>query len=495
MAKENNGLVTGSMAKNAGVKKGLLKRESAFGAIANMGGTFIGMANNIWLLPLLFTLGEIGFFRWMERTSMFLAQILMLGINRVYIKFHDQLTAQERRELMQTLLALSAMVVVVFALAVLGFQERITESFDLEEFTEHLPLLIFFTASLLWFNFGSGVASTQGKVGMPFVWRAFGLRLFLFLTGLAVLGQWLNYDNWLLLQVGATFAVGVGILAWSLHRTHYRWSGWRMYRGAKSGEMRVFGRYVTLNSFLAFGLNTLDIQFITFYLGLDQTGVYSIAAFIASFVDGIKRPLSQSAVAQFSKFWNSGNHAALVKYYRRTAVVLTFLAVGAFVAIVPQLDLLFHLIPGSDRFLPAAPLVFYLLLARIIDYSVGYSGEAMANGPYFRINLYMSSSMLVLLAGANMYLIPKYGLIGAPIAFLAVNSTFNLGKMAFLYAKTGWHPFTWRQAEIWAVGAVAYFVLMAIPSEGWGAWVGRFSVLIPALIWTRFRVYPYLKAA
>ena len=55
------------------------KRQISKGALINLLGIGIGVILNIWLLPKLFSTGELGVYRWIERTTILLANILLFG--------------------------------------------------------------------------------------------------------------------------------------------------------------------------------------------------------------------------------------------------------------------------------------------------------------------------------------------------------------------------------------------------------------------------------
>jgi O-antigen/teichoic acid export membrane protein len=142
--------------------------------------------------------------------------------------------------------------------------------------------------------------------------------------------------------------------------------------------------------------------------------------------------------------------------YGRTSRVLMAVALMSFVAIVPNLDFIFSLIPNPERFEGAKSVVVLILLSRVIDYSFGSNGELLSNGPYFKWNLVAISGLVALLIGLNFFLIPRFGLDGAGYALIISYALFNVVKALFLYAKEGMQPFTLVQFQLLLVALLTY---------------------------------------
>lgn len=434
----------------------ILRNENFSGALANVSGMVVGVVNTMWLLPLIFSLEQIGFYRWLERSAMVLSQILLIGMHRVYIKFYSKLEAEDRRVLMNQILSIVLGISLVLLIVLLSTSGLIAGFLNIEDFESDIWLLGILVPAFMFFLLGSSTASVKGEIKIPFLWRSLALRLILFGSGLLVVFQFIRFDNWLIVQVLASVSVGIGVLLWSLKKVRWRPVSQFLYRGGYLKDMKLFGLFNSLNSFLTFTLNILDIQFVLIFLGPAELGVYSIASFIALFIDGIKRPLSQSAIPRFSKYWNDKDFIGLSQYYKKTSLILTIVAIGAYLFVVPNLGLLISFIPDSNRFIGVVPLIKILLLSRIIDYSLGYNGEILANGPDYKLNLYLSGIMLLLLVLANFVLISNFGIIGAPIAFLLVNSLFNTIKAYYLYRKRSWTPFSISQLIVFFSGALLF---------------------------------------
>ena len=145
--------------------------------------------------------------------------------------------------------------------------------------------------------------------------------------------------------------------------------------------VRTFMRYSVMTTVVTFGLSTIDIQMLSLLTDYSSVGIYGIAFFMGSVIDGVKRPINQMLAPQFAKAWNTNNTTMLSKLYKKTATIQVLVNVLMVVMILSNIDWIFSLIPNSERFNAAIPVVGWVLLARFIDSSFGSNGEIIGNSP------------------------------------------------------------------------------------------------------------------
>ena len=213
---------------------------------------------------------------------------------------------------------------------------------------------------------------------------------------------------------------------------------------------------------MTMSLATIDSQMIASLMSYEALGIYSIAFFIGSFVDGIRRPVSQALSPQFANLWNEGNTDAIAKMYGRTSRVLMAVALASFLLIVPNIEFIFSLIPNPERFEDAKSVVVLVLFSRVIDYSFGSNGELLSNGPYFKWNLVAISGLVALLIGLNYILIPIYRLDGAGYALIISYAVFNIAKAVYLYLKENMQPFSSVQLTLVCIALPTYLLAMKL---------------------------------
>jgi hypothetical protein len=86
------------------------------GTLSNLTGIALGILSNIWLFPLVFSLEELGVYRWVERMSSLLMVIALFGLHRTYVRFQSQFTGYLARLFLSNTLSIILILAIIFAL-------------------------------------------------------------------------------------------------------------------------------------------------------------------------------------------------------------------------------------------------------------------------------------------------------------------------------------------------------------------------------------------
>lgn len=454
------------------------KRQISKGALINLLGIGIGVLLNIWLLPKLFSTGEYGVYRWIERTTILLANILLFGNHRAYTKFHAEegLGANFK----QTLFSKNtALIIGCSALVALG-APLLAPIFNLETYTWLLPILGLTVAGNMALLSATSVSATTKRIAVPLFLKNIGLRAVMLIGGLIVLFTSLGFLHWMGFFALGTLLLGIGGYYYAWKRTGIPLRLTQIF-AALPAHIRTFMRYSVMTTVVTFGLSTIDIQMLALLTDYSSVGIYGIAFFMGSVIDGIKRPINQMLAPQFAKAWNTNNTTMLTKLYKKTATVQVMINLVMVIMILSNVHWIFSLIPGSERFDAAIPVVSWVLLARFIDSSFGSNGEIIGNSPYFRYNFYFSTALITLVIVLNLYFIPRYGIEGVAYTGAIAMLLFNVMKALLIYTKSGMHPFSATYFKILTVGALLFAGVMLVPLGGFLGAVVRGTIVLAAL--------------
>jgi O-antigen/teichoic acid export membrane protein len=439
----------------------VFQRQIIKGSLSNFAGIGLGVINNIWLFPLAFSLEELGIYRWVERTAVLIAAIAMLGLHRTYIRYQSQFKGDEARQFLSNIVVLTTGLAIVAGLVFTAFAGKLAAFLDVPVADEIFILGTVITGNMT-YTLGLSISASARRISVPFFMKNVVIRTSLLIGAFLVSRQHLDFMHWMRLFGIAHLVVGAAVLTYSIYQKGMPLRKPKPLTKGLTTELVTFTGSGIIMTVMTMSLATIDSQMIAFILSYEALGVYSIAFFIGSFVDGIRRPVSQAIIPQFANLWNDKNTEAIAKMYSRTARVLMAVALLSFVVIVPNLEFIFGLIPDPERFEDAKSVVVLILLSRLIDYSFGSNGELLANGPYFKWNLLAISGLVILLIGLNFVMIPRYGLDGAGYALIIAYTVFNLSKAIFLYQKEGMQPFNNTQLLL---------LLIALPTFLFAMWL------------------------
>lgn len=451
------------------------KRQILKGALINLLGIGIGVILNIWLLPKLFSTGELGVYRWIERTTILLANILLFGSHRAYTKFHADKSLESHFK--QAIFSRNTTLVLVSGALVAVCAPLLAPVFHLETYTWLLPILGFTVAGNMALLSATSVSATTKRIAVVLFLKNVGLRSIMLVGGFIVLWTSFGFIHWMLFFSLGTIILGFGSLYYAWARAGVQFHV-KLILTAFPLTVRTFMRYSVMTTVVTFGLSTIDIQMLSLLTDYSSVGIYGIAFFMGSVVDGIKRPINQMLAPQFAKAWNTNNTTLLSKLYKKTATIQLLINVIIVIMILPNIDWIFSLIPNGERFNAAVPVVGWVILARFIDSSFGSNGEIIGNSPYFRFNFYFSIILITLIITLNLYFIPAYGIVGVAYGSVISMFLFNIMKAVLIYRKSGMLPFSPTYAKIIAIGTLLFAAVMYVPVDGFlGTLIRVFIVL------------------
>lgn len=440
------------------------KRQISKGALINLLGIGIGVILNIWLLPKLFSTGEYGVYRWIERTTILLANVLLLGNHRAYTKFYADPTLGGD-SFKQALFGKNTLLVLGSGALVALCAPLLAPIFHLETYTWLLPVLGFTVAGNMALLSATSISATTKRIAVPLFLKNIGLRIIMLAGGLFILWSAFGFIHWMLIFGTGTLLLGLGGLYYAWKRAGVRFRFTSTF-SALPTTVRTFMRYSVMTTVVTFGLSTIDVQMLALLTDYSSVGIYGIAFFMGSVIDGIKRPINQMLAPQFAKAWNTNNTTMLHKLYKKTATIQVLINIIMVVMILSNVQWIFSLIPNAQRFDAAIPVVGWVLLARFIDSSFGSNGEIIGNSPYYRYNFYFSTVLIALVIALNLYFIPQYGIQGVAYSGVISMLLFNSMKAILIYTKSGMLPFSATYFKIILAGALLFALLMFLPVQG-----------------------------
>ena len=444
----------------------VFQRQIIKGSLSNFAGIGLGVLNNIWIFPLAFSLEELGIYRWVERTAVLIAAILLFGLHRMYVRFQSHFSEDQASQFLSNTVFLVACIAAIAGVVFTAFAPWLAALLDVNFQGSQLRALGAVVAGSMTYTLGLSIASSAKRISVPFFFKNVGIRFSVLIGAWMVSQGNATFGFWMQLFAYTHLAVGIIVLIYALKLKGIplRWP--RSLGESMTQELSAFAGSGILMAVMTMSLATIDSQMIASLISVEALGVYSIAFFIGSFVDGVRRPISQALSPQFANLWNEGNTDAIAKMYARTSRVLMTVAVASFVVIVPNIDFIFGLIPDSERFDPAKSVVILILWSRVIDYSFGSNGEILSNGPHFKWNLIAISGLVAGIIGLNLWLIPRYGLDGAGYTLVIAYAIFNMTKACYLWHRERIQPFGTTQLLLLFIGAVTFTMAYSASGEG-----------------------------
>lgn len=205
-------------------------------------------------------------------------------------------------------------------------------------------------------------------------------------------------------------------------------------------EILVYSALIILGGSAAVVLLEIDKFMINQYIEIENVAYYTVAVHIATVIIAPSRAMHQITYPMTAKFLNNNNFSELKNLYQKSSLTLFIVAGLVFLMVILNLNDLYQLIPEGYR--GGFYVVLLIGLIKLYDSFLGCNNAILYNSKYYRAVLWLGVFLAVMTILFNMWLIPRYGMVGAAMAsFLAV-FIYNTCKLGYVKAKFNMWPFT-----------------------------------------------------
>jgi O-antigen/teichoic acid export membrane protein len=223
---------------------------------------------------------------------------------------------------------------------------------------------------------------------------------------------------------------------------------WEQYKEHTPGKMFRYGLMMSLSGLSAMGLKFLDTIMLGMYKphqanlnALDVVGIYSIAAFVATFVEAPINALDKIMTPKVADGWKRNDLADIKQMYYKSSKYLLLIGGLLFLLINLNIDSLFRLIPDHDYSLGKA-VVLIISIGTLINMGTGNSDGIIYTSSKYMMLTWLLVVLLVVAYINYRIFIPLFGMEGAAIATAASSALFNFSKLLIIRHYFHMQPFT-----------------------------------------------------
>lgn len=445
---------------------GIVIRQSIRSSIISYIGVAIGYVNVLWLYPYFLSTEQVGLFRLIQSTAYLLATFGQMGLAQSFIKFFPEFK-KEKGFLGATLVGGTLGFILLCLFSIL-FQSSITGYFSQESplFVEYFQLTLIVTYLIILFQLLEAYSRSLLNIVAPTLLKDIGLRIltmgFLILYGF----EYLNFNTLVYLLIAVYGMAALGLL---IHFARNKELSLSLNFGfLKNGQLKRVLNYGLFSLIGAGGTQIIlqiDSVMISGSLGLEETGIYTIAFFIGIVIEMPKRAITQLSSALLAQSFNKNDMAAVKKLYQQTSINQLLIGSLLLIGIWANLNNIYAFIPNNEAYLTGINVVLFIGLGKLSDMAFGTNGEIIVMSKYFRFNVIAVAVLAVLTILLNLWLIPLYGIEGAAIASFLAMLSFNLIKYVFVWIKFGIQPFNFATLKMIGIVALVLFVNRLLPVQ------------------------------
>lgn len=447
---------------------GIIIRQSFFSTTSAYFGVLIGYANAIILMPLFMTPDEIGLFRTVMSIAMLLVSLVMFGMGGAIVRYYPLRGSTPKA--LNELFTFSFVVVSLFFIFIallFYFGRNLFFDFFQENSSEvnnYLGLILLVTLQMGVFNLVEIIFRTQREIILPNVIRDILYKSLHVVIVLAYGYELIPFDTYLkshaLIYVLLIVALGLPMIL--RFRIKFDFGLFREIGGIK--EILTYGFIGILSGLGMTIVIQIDQIMVTKYLGLAANGVYSTALFMAVVIEYPRRFISQISYPIMAEDFANKNYAALNEHYKKASINQLILGILIFLGIVINLENIYGMMPNGAAYQDGFWVVVIYGLVKLVDMGFSLNGEIISLSKYYKYNTVFIVFLTFLTIMTNLWLIPKFGIIGAALATMISYLIFNIFKYIMLKVKFGFEPFNLKTILLLLVFGVCVIAHLLLPS-------------------------------
>ena len=447
---------------------GIVRKQSIQSSIILITGALLGFVNKGALFTNFMTEEEVGLANLLLTTALMFAQFSAMGFVNVTMKFFPYFKDKKRGH--------HGFLVWILSAPFLGFLFITAHFIFLKPWIVALyeaksPLLVHYYYYIvplaffsLYFNLFEIYLQSLLKTVVSVFLREVVQRVLIAVCILLFAAGWIDLDQFVILYIAllsSTTVVLVGYAAW-LGQITLGWPRtWRIHRLWR--RMLNFGLFSFVGSISAIAAYNLDSLMLAEIVGLAAVGIYTTAYYISAMILIPWRAIARITIPLVAEHLKNGDMVAMEKLYKRTALINTLLGVFLFMLLMANLH-------NMERIMPPAYVNFWVIFicgaTRIVELVTGLNGYILQVSRFYKWDTIFNTLGAVIMFLMNLWLIPKYGVVGAAFSSGFFMCTNNFIRVWFVWHKMKIQPFTRNTFILMGMGTGLYFLQMLLPDLG-----------------------------
>ena len=403
---------------------GVIAKQSIRGTIVTYLGIAVGVVTTFFVLTRFLTTEEIGLARVLIDAATLFIGLAQLGTNSSIIRFYPYFNDKESDHgfffwaLVVPFLGFILFAVIYWACRVpLGAWFGDKSPLFIEYYYFVLPIAFFMLYQticestcnvLMHIVVPRAVRELIVRIGLLAIYLLYAFRI-ISLDGL-VIGLCINYAVAAIINLAYFF---------SLQPISLR-PDWNFLRENKSlvRKYLIYSGFLIISALTSVLAPTLSSFFVTAKMGLDSTGIFAIATYMAVMVSVPNRSVAAIASPQLARALKEENHEECSHLIGQ--VTRNMLLIGGFIllAIWVNIDLIFHILPNGATFAQAKNVVLILGVSQLVLATFTICLTTLNYSRFYAFSLLLSVVLTVSALVLNNYLVPRYGMEGAAMSNL-----------------------------------------------------------------------------
>ena len=405
---------------------GIIAKQSIRGTIVTYLGIAVGVVTTFFVLTRFLTTEEIGLARVLIDAATLFIGLAQLGTNASIIRFYPYFKGKDSNEdhgFFFWALVVPFFGFLIFAVVYWACRVPLGEWFGDKSplFVEYYYFVLPMAFFMLYQTICESTCNVLMHIVVPRAVRELVVRVGLLAIYLLYAFGILSLDG-LVIGICINYAVAALInlcYFFSLKRISLQ-PDWSFIRANKDlvRSYLVYTGFLIISALTSVLAPTLSTFFVTAKMGLDSTGIFAIATYIAVLVSVPNRSVSAIASPQLARAIKEQNREECSHLIQQ--VTRNMLLIGGFIllAIWINIDLIFHILPNGATFAQAKNVVLILGVSQLVLATFSICFTALNYSRFYAFSLLLALILTISALMLNNYLVPRYGMNGAALSNL-----------------------------------------------------------------------------
>ena len=409
---------------------GIIAKQSIQGTIVTYLGVAVGFVTTFFVLTRFLSAEEIGLARVLIDAATLFIGLAQLGTSSSIIRFYPHFKGKEQGVKSQDdhgfffwTLIVPLVGFLLFTIIYCACYSSVSQWFGEKSslFVEYYYMVL----PIAFFMLYQTIFETNANVRMHIVVHRAVLelntRIGLLVVYLLYAFEWLDITGFVIALCGV-YAVAMlcnmGYL-FSLGNISLR-PDWEFLRNNHSlvRQYLLYTGFLLISAVASVLAPTLSSFFITAEMGLNYTGIFAIATYIAVMVSIPYRSMTAIASPQLATAIKENNQQETAHLMQQ--VSSTLLLIGGIILCVIWLniDLIFHILPNGETYASARQVVLILGTSQLFIAVCSFTSSALNYSRFYAFSLLFSFILTITSILLNNLLIPHLGMEGAAVSNL-----------------------------------------------------------------------------
>jgi O-antigen/teichoic acid export membrane protein len=446
---------------------GIIQRQGIKNTLSSYIGILLGFASLIVIQPKLLTTEEIGLARVLFAFSTLIASFIPIGVTNLTIKYFPYFRNDKNGHhgFMGFMLIFPIIGFLIASFFLLYFKE-----FIIAQYRRESPLILDYFYYIFPFSFFlafSTIVTTYlislFKSTVPSYLNDVYVRVAYIILIVVYFFEWITLPQFIGSYIGIYALQLILLIVYLLKEDKPSLLiDWSFFKQQGLKEMISFGLLLSFSSIAALGLKTLDSVLIGKFLPLGFVGIYAIASFIPTIIETPLNALDRIVTAKVAHAVVENDMTEVKDVFYKSVKYLSLIGGLLFVGINCNISFLLELV-GKD-FEQGTMVVWIISVGALINMMGGANTSIIFYSSKYWQGALLLFLLVIITFISNMLLIPRYGINGAAISTAISSLLYTLIKLALIYKKFKFQPYTINTLKTMGIIAICLAFNFVLPT-------------------------------